>query len=332
MPGVLGRNMKLDGRVMFIRHNPHSFLTGDDPFLPTEPVEATADRVEEKLTFALQHEGFLGIPHGGLAMGLCLDAWRRIGEPSYPVNVRFKFGGSGISIGDAASFVVERGAPGEQPRVLARLTKNGDKTPYLRAEITAAAGSEEPKVIPEQVTEPSRPLPYYRNCFVCGHHRTIVGLQRRFRVHDYNGSAIITTPWCDNDDDKDRAASFLIDKDELHPAVLASIFDENTAWGGFMQTRAAGLSVRLEITLLRPVSRYEKLLFVGKPTGIRGNPRAPRFFLAKGIVLSMSDPQRPEPVAHGNGEWVIMDLYTHQIKKNLLPENDWEWIFGNDNG
>jgi len=313
---------------MFITHNPHSFLTGDQPFLPTETLEASAERVEQELTFSLQHEGFVGIPHGGLAMGLCLDAWRRIGEPSYPVNVRFKFGGSGISIGDTAAFTVERGTQEGQPRVVARLTKNGDKTPYLRAEIMAAAGFEELNPIPEKVVEKGRPLPYYRNCFVCGHHRTIVGLQRRFRVHDCNGSSITTTPWGYEDDDKDRAAFFLIGKDELHPAALVSIFDENTAWGGFMQTRAAGLSVRLDLTILRPVSRYEKLLFVGRPTGTRGNPRAPRFFLAEGTVLSMSDPQRPESVAYGRGEWVIMDLYTDQIKKNLLPENDWEWIFG----
>lgn len=313
---------------MFIRYNPYSFLTGDDPFLLTEPVEASEETVEEKLTFAPHHEGFLGIPHGGLAMGLCLDAWRRIGEPSYPVNVRFKFGGSGISIGDTASFTVERGAPNEQPRVVARLTKNGDKTPYLRAEVTPATGLEELTTLPAQVPEDGRSLPYYRNCFVCGHYRTIVGLQRRFRVHDSNGSTIITTPWGYDDDDKDRAGFFLIGKNELHPAALVSIFDENTAWGGFMQTRAAGLSVRLDLTLMRPVSRYERLLFVGRPTGTRGNPRAPRFFLCEGTVLSMTDPQRPEPVAHGRGEWVIMDLYTEQIKKNLLPEGDWAWIFG----
>lgn len=313
-----------------MRHNPHSFLTGDEPFLPTAAVVESAERVEQRLTFAVQHEGFLGIPHGGLAMGLCLDAWRRIGEPAYPVNVRFKFGGSGISIGDTASFAVERGARDGRSQVVARLTKDGDKTPYLRAEISAADGPEESRPLPPPVSQEGRPLPYYRNCFVCGHHRTIVGLQRRFSVHDSNGSTIITTPWGYNDEDKDRAASFLIGKDELHPAVLISIFDENTAWGGFMLTRTAGLSVRLELTLRRPVSQYEKLLFVGKPTGTRGNPRAPRFFLAEGTILSMGDPQRPEPVAYGRGEWVIMDLYTEQIKKNLLPENDWAWIFGGD--
>lgn len=313
---------------MLIKYNPRSFLTGDDAFLPTQAVEASDTRVEEQLVFAPEHEGFLGIPHGGLAMGLCLDAWRRIGEPSYPAQVRFKFGGSGISIGDTACFTVERGTSDEQPRVLARLTKNGDKTPYLRAEIAPYSDGSQSKMVPAPVVEAGRPLPYYRNCFVCGHHRTVVGLQRRFRVHESNEDFVTTTPWGYDEDDIDRARYFLIGEEELHPAALISIFDENTAWGGFMLTRAAGLSVRLDVTLWRPVSIYEKLLFVGAPVGTRGNPRAPRFFVAEGTVLSMADPQRPEPVAHGRGEWIIMDLYTEQIKKNLLPDNDWAWIFG----
>jgi len=93
-----------------------------------------------------------------------------------------------------------------------------------------------------------------------------------------------------------------------------------------MLTKSAGLSVRLEFTLLRPVGRYEKLVFVGEPSGIRGNPASPRFFTAQGIIYAINGAS-VEPVAFGGGEWIIMQQYTEQIKKNLIPENDWEWIF-----
>lgn len=312
---------------MLLRDNPRSFLTGNDPFLPTVPLETSEFRVDHQLVFEIRHEGFVGIPHGGLGMGLCLDAWRRTGMPSYPVSVRFKFGGSGIFINDEAVFSVERQGEGEDSIISARITKNGDKTPYVKADI----GRAETVEIPEELRKPPsvalRPLPYYRNCFVCGHHREIVGLQRRFSVHPNDHAPLVTTWWGQDSEDRDRAESFLIGEHELHPAVLISIFDENTAWSGFMRTRTAGLSVRLDFTLLRPVGRDEPLLFVGRPTGIRGNPRAPRFFLAEGSVLSMADPAHPEPVAFGKGEWIIMDLYTDQIKKNLLPADDWQWIF-----
>lgn len=312
---------------MFLKENPRSFLTGDDPFLPTALLEASETRVDRQLVFELQHEGFMGIPHGGLGMGLCLDAWRRTGMPAYPVRVHFKFGGTGIGIGDEAIFSVENKADGQDSRVLARITKNGDKSPYLRAEIGRAEHTDIPESVGTLPPEAFRPLPYYRNCFVCGHHRSIVGLQRRFRVHVNDDAPVVTTSWGQISEDRDRAESFLIGADELHPAALISIFDENTAWSGFMQTRSAGLSVRLDFTLLRPVRKNEPLIFVGRPTGIRGNPRAPRFFLAEGSILSLSDAARPEPVAFGKGEWIILDLYTEQIKKNLLPSGDWEWIF-----
>jgi len=312
---------------MFLRDNPESFLTGDDPFVSTSILEADRRRIDGEFVFGPEHEGFIGIPHGGLAMGLCLDAWRRLPGASYPVEMRFRFGGSGVSIGDAVHFDVERDPDGATGNLTARITKEGDKTPYLRGDIWNAA-SVCPEVGPPPSTE-ARGLPYYRNCFVCGHHRTVVGLQRRFRTHLADGMSV-TSEWATSADDVDRAANFLIREEELHPAVLTAIFDENTAWAGFMQTRTCGLSVRADMTILRPVSKTEPLLFHGLPAGTRGNPRKPRFFLAEGTILSMKDPARPEPVAYGRGEWVVMDHYTQQIKQNLLPENDWQWIFGED--
>ncbi|HMK37212.1 MAG TPA: hypothetical protein VK463_19215 [Desulfomonilaceae bacterium] len=312
---------------MVMRPNPRSFLTGADPFFNSTVLDSSPDRSVEEIAFDLRHEGFIGIPHGGLGMGLCLDAWRKIGEPRYPVDVRFRFGGSGILIGDSAEFVVERAANGRS--VVASITKIGDKTPYVKAEITPAAHLDV-VAFEEPPAADFRSLPYYRNCFVCGHHRSITGLQRRFRVHGENGAVMVTTPWGYDPNDYDRAASFLIGEDELHPAVLISIFDENTAWGGFMATRSCGLSVRVEFKLLRPVLRSEKLLFVSRPSGIRGNPKAPRFFLAEGTVFSMADAGHPEPVATGRGEWLIVDHYTKQIQKNLLPEGDWQWIFADE--
>lgn len=318
---------------MPINHNPHSFLTGDSSFLPVVQLEASANRFDGELVFQSHHEGFIGIPHGGLPMGLCLDAWRRVGLPRYPVDVRFKFGGSGIGIGDAASFTVEWGRAESEAAVVACITKNGDRKPYLRADISPACGIVDSTVIPRVPVPEHRPLPYYRNCFVCGHHRSVTGLNREFKAHaGENGDTVVTTAWGFDSADADRAASFLIGPEELHPAVLISIFDENTAWGGFMKTGAAGLSVRLEFTLLRPVRLWEKLLFVGRPAGIRGNPRSPRFFIADGAILCMDDPSRPELVAYGKGEWIIMASYTEQIKHNLLPDCDWGWIFAGSSG
>jgi len=315
---------------MLIEHNPHSFLTGDFPFLPSVPVEISAYRFEAELMFELHHEGVIGFPHGGVAMGLCLDVWQRFGRPSYPVEVNFKFGGSGVRIGESVLLSAEIGHGDNGSNLIARITKPGDKSPYLRTEIRPASVHARSDVAGSRPSGEPRKLPYYRNCFVCGHHRSIAGLQRRFRVHHQDGSTLVTTPWACDSEDVDRARLFLIGENELHPAVLISIFDENTGWAGFMETKGAGFTVRMQFTLLRPVGNTEPLLFVSSPSGIRGSSRAPRFFSAEGKVLSMMDPGNPETVAYGKGEWLILNFLTEQVKKNLLPEDDWQWIFSDD--
>src|SRR4030042_7133859 len=99
-------------------------------------------------------------------MGLCLDAWRRVGEPQYPASVRFKFGGSGIGIGGTAIFEVQDDLDEKGPRVIAKITGNGDKTPYLRAEMRPSEQSDPSVDICKPPGDDFRKLPYYRNCFV----------------------------------------------------------------------------------------------------------------------------------------------------------------------
>src|SRR5512145_2308204 len=90
-----------------MRQKPNSFLTGRDPFFEFDSPEEIEGTLVRQMRFEPRHEGFIGIPHGGLAMGLCLDSVA-IDEPhAYPLNVKYRFGGSGIAIGDTATYVVD---------------------------------------------------------------------------------------------------------------------------------------------------------------------------------------------------------------------------------
>ncbi len=308
-------------------YNRWSFLTGREPFIRLVVQQQTDSEFLADLCFEYHHEGAIGLPHGGLAMGLCLDMWRNYGAPEYPVRASFRFGGSGLKIGDCAQL---HGTLTQEQRghvFSASITKCDDKKPYLRAEVVSLKATDStipPMTKPGNVT---RLLPYYRNCFVCGHHREVVGLQRRFRYHETPEWQGVSVQWGNGDEDQDRARCFLIGERELHPAVITSIFDENTGWAGFMRTKGAGLTVRMELTLLRPVESDDQLLFIGQPHGVRGNANNPRFFNANGMVLSMKAPGGPTPIAMGSGEWIILQSITEQVKQHLLPEDDWQWIF-----
>lgn len=308
-------------------YNPWSFLTGDDPFIQLIVKHQAKDEFSADLYFEYHHEGAIGLPHGGLAMGLCLDVWRNYGLPKYPVRAMFRFGGSGLRIGEKAQLQANVCIDHRGPVFVASITKYGDKKPYLRTEIVSLDETNLGTVNIGEVQAVTRLLPYYRNCFVCGHHRERVGLNRRFRYHDTPSWQGVSVLWGAGDDDLERARCFLIGKQELHPAVISSIFDENTGWAGFLRTKGAGLTVRMELNLLRPVGVRDQLLFIGQPDGIRGSINNPRFFTASGTVFVMNSGGMPVPVASGAGEWIILQSMTDQVKRNLLPENDWEWIF-----
>ncbi len=306
--------------------NPNSFMTGTDPFVRLRPVEGQSGAPGSEITFEKHHEGYIGIPHGGVAMGLCLDVWRNMDGAQYPVKISFRFAGSGISIGDKAVLEVEPEVDNDPNTTVIRITKLGDRKPYLRAIFSKAADdfSHPSQPMP---SEEFRGLPYYKNCLVCGYARDIVGLERSFRFHEVHGHKMVTVLWGNKDEDFDRAKFFLIHKNELHPFVLIAIFDENTAWGGFMENKLGGLSVKLDFFIKRPILPDEQLLYIGRPAGIRGAPSAPRFFHARGEILSLTDPKNPEIVAHGWGEWIVLSQYTEQIKHNLIPKTEVEWIF-----
>lgn len=308
-------------------YNRWSFLTGSEPFVRLVVQHQTEEEFIAELCFEYHHEGAIGLPHGGLAMGLCLDVWRNYGSPEYPVKVIFRFGGSGLRIGDNALLQASLSRDLRGPVFSASITKHGDKKPYLRAEIVSLDVSNLETSKMEQPGEVTRLLPYYRNCFVCGHHRDVIGLQRRFRYHDSPSWRGVSALWGSEDDDRDRVRYFLIGERELHPAVITSIFDENTGWAGFMNTKGAGLTVRMELSLFRKVDSYDQLLFIGQPDGIRGSANNPRFFTANGLVLTMNRAGNPALVARGCGEWIILQSITEQVKQHLLPEDDWEWIF-----
>jgi hypothetical protein len=54
------------------------------------------------------------------------------------VDVSYKFGGPGVAIGETADFSVEHELRTNGPALIAEIVKRGEKTPYLKAQITHA--------------------------------------------------------------------------------------------------------------------------------------------------------------------------------------------------
>jgi acyl-coenzyme A thioesterase PaaI-like protein len=123
-------------------------------------------------------------------------------------------------------------------------------------------------------------------------------------------------------DDQDRFHRFRLDDGQAHPGTLVALLDETLGWSGFLRTRQGGVTVRLEVDILRPVDPGEKLLCFGVCTGTRGRDPQRQFWFAEGAVLPMGDDDF-SPVMTARGQWMSIPKLTDEMKRHLMPR---EWL------
>ena len=121
-------------------------------------------------------EGWIGIPHGGIAMGalteLAFMLWENSGrKEKYPFRADFRFGGTAARVGDSSYMEVSR----QNNLIQGNILINQDQTPYLEAELKPEEDSTrnpESRLSELNITSVDmHPLPFYSNCFVCGSER-----------------------------------------------------------------------------------------------------------------------------------------------------------------
>ena len=131
-------------------------------------------------------EGWMGIPHGGISMaaftelaGMLYGSSGR--EIAYPFTADFRLGGASARVGDVIHLEVALSGAGVQGSIRV----NEQSVPYLKAELRPARSSDAAGSVPFR-SEPTEltPLPYYKNCFVCGCDRSQAGLRRKFYLFE----------------------------------------------------------------------------------------------------------------------------------------------------
>lgn len=302
----------------------------------TASIECGRDSARAAMTLDARHQGWLGVPHGGVLMSLVLELAhhgmdRTLFSPrDFPVRASFRWGGPTIALGDQ----LEISAQAEGDQIRTAITKEAEQTPSFSATIHSLSSSEETDVahldrLTEAVEAIGRdtkdtvlPLPYATNCFVCGSEREHPGLNRRFYCLDAKGAQIVFTSIGLDPDDQNRVFNFQLDDSSMHPGVLAAILDETMGWGGFVRARHGGMTVKLDVDFLRPAERGEKMLCYGVCSGTRGKTASRMFWFSEGGILPMGEGDLP-PIMRASGQWLAMPDLTEEMKKHLRPA---EWL------
>ncbi len=285
-----------------------------------------------------RHEGWRGLPHGGVLMSLILElAHKGLDVPvflpeRYPLQVSFRWGGSAIPLGQDILVQVQH----EADTIQGWVKEHKDAAPALTAAIRSGLSTpgledktpDKLRMIIDSLGQKERanaqPLPYSRSCFVCGTERTRPGLERRFYCLEEQEQQLVFTSLGLNPDDQRGLSRFRLkdDHDQIHPGVLAAILDETLGWSGFLHTQQGGMTVKLELDLLRPMQKEEKILCFGFCSGTRGNSPNRLFWFAEGGILPVGEDD-PSPIMLAKGQWLAAPRLTEEMEQQLMPK---EWL------
>lgn len=291
-----------------------------------------------ELTMDERLEGWCGIPHGGVAMGAVAELASQMfitggsSDLPYPFTADFRWGGSRLRTGDAVTVRITPRPDGLE----ATMTPRGGQTPYLTAGFlfssSAPGGSGAPMLPDEPFSRLERdlsPLPYYRNCFVCGSMRSAPGLHRQFFLLD----SVTVGRWAVavagmSAADWDSFFLFLDRRGMVHPLALLALLDETLGWGGFLLSAQGGVTVRLRYRFFRPVRPDEQVVVFGRGERVRGNSPSRMLFWAEGCAAVLGRGGLGVPVVTASGQWMVRPELTEQMKTELQPRAWVSAMFG----
>jgi hypothetical protein len=286
--------------------------------------------VRSRIKMTRGTEGWIGIPHGGIGMGILLELALHMGADGlhpvnkYPFNVEYRLGGASLRVGDAVEAAVIRREGGLYGRIL----REGEDEPYLRANIHYGKEGPYEKTL-FQASLPVRyedignrllPLPYYRNCFVCGVEREEPGLRRRFYFVDGEAAEKIVVSLAGFDEDDKQSFNRFQRNAIFHPLPILALLDETLGLAAFMISASGGVTVRIDYTFYRDIRVGERLLFFGRGGKLRGKTPSRTICWASGGAAAVSDDGDLEPVVSASGQWLGVPALTRQMREALIPE------------
>jgi hypothetical protein len=305
------------------------FLYGTEP-IPDVGGHASVDvAMDERL------EGWIGIPHGGISMGIMmdlamtLDAYPHQADLLFPISADFRLGGTTIKIGDSLHFDVMPVSGGAEGNA----TVDRNPVPYLSSSIrygerTGGHGDAFSPFMPEKYglfLEGLIALPSYKNCFVCGVERSHPGLKRQFRLWETPDKIVVSSAGFTSAD-QDSFYRFSR-KGFLHPLPFLALLDEILGWGGFLLSGSGAVTVGIGFTFFRPVASNEKLLFFGRGDRVRGRASSRLLFWASGGAASVREDGSLETVVSASGQWFGIKELNQQMRSSLLPKTLMEKAF-----
>ena len=287
------------------------------------PVECGGGKARADVLMDLRAEGWVGLPHGGIGMAAIVELGSCLDYPGdiipHPFTVDYRLGGSRLRVGDRVCIEAERAQGG----ITGKIVPAGCDAPYLSAALSWEGREKQDAfkgVLPARFSDIEgrlKPLPYYKNCFVCGVERKEPGLKRKFQLLDSPDEKLIVS--LAGFAPEDSGSFYLFQRNGfLHPVALLALLDETLGWAGFMISASGGVTTRISYAFLRKVAVGEKIAVFARGDRLRGTASR-TFYWASGAAAVVKDSGEFEVVASASGQYFGMRELTEQMKTELMP-------------
>ncbi len=272
-----------------------------------------------------RHEGWPGIPHGGVGMTSIIEladlADQSVFEQEWSAD--FRFGGDRLGVGDEV--VVEiAGADGLWDGSIAG---PGGGHPYLRAAVRAVSGGLAPgeresmeALLAEPVkTESSFTIPVFSDKIIFRDRYQSLHTRRVFEFRETMAGRIYTECLHEGESGSMQCTEMnTISPSRVHPGAIIAILDETLAWAGFLTVWQGGVTVDLSVHFAGPVFLDDRIFSVGFCTGVKGRHRRKLASCSGGIYAVRGN--RFVPIVTARGRWLTDPEYKEKMLGYIVPE------------
>jgi len=294
--------------------NPGSFLFSSYTLGP--------NGIRTEMEIEPQHEGWPGIPHGGVGMTSLIELADLLHEETlrYPLMVNYRFGGERLFIGDSVVLKVER----RENSFAGLIAKKTGGAPYLTCTIESPAApmfEGEMNGLRDLVGQPvvsSSPLvmPNFANRIVYTRESQELHRYRTFKFKEIDNERVYMK--CSITDGLENAGGSDINRlagNHLHPGALVTILDETLGWAGFFAAWQGGVTVNISAYFLKPVKPGDSIFSVGVCDSTYGTFSRKMVNCSGGIFARTGS--GPEVIAYSTGKWLTRPEYKEKMLKYM---------------
>lgn len=281
--------------------------------------------IRTELAIDHRHEGWPGIPHGGIAMTALVELADLLDRVTgkYPIQTSFRFGGDKLVLGDRISISLinmDECYRGE-------INKLSGVLPYMTGTLVHRYEQkyEEELIALERLIE----RPYRsRNVFTIPDfvHRILFKREfqylhrsREFEFRELPDGRIYMLCFFKNSRGEIQHGELnQISAEQVHPGALLTMLDETLAWSGFLQVWQGGVTVSLMSYFMRPVNPHEQIFSLGICDSVRGS-HLRKMVTCSGGIFSVTE-KSIEPVVFARGKWLTKPEFKDKMIRYLLAD------------